>query len=78
VAAHQLFHAFGHLCGSLVGEGDRQNGVRRGAQVVDQVGDAVGDDARLPRAGAGQDQHRPFHGLDRFSLLGIQLGEKIH
>ena len=44
--------------------------------LLDQVGDAIGDDARLAAARAGQDQHRPIDGLDRLPLLRIELGEE--
>ena len=44
--------------------------------VLDQIGDAISDDARLPAAGAGQDQHRALGGFDGFTLLRIQLVEK--
>ena len=40
---------------------------------VNQVRDAIGDDARLAAAGAGQDEHRPVHSLDGFALLRIQI-----
>ena len=54
-----------HLAGGLVGEGHRQDVVGRDAHLVDQVGDAVGQHARLARAGPGQHQHRAGSGGDR-------------
>ncbi len=69
--ADQFLHALRHLASRFVGEGDGQDGFRRGAQVLDQVRDAEGDDARLPRPGARQDEQRPLDGLHRFALLGI-------
>ena len=39
------------------------------AHVFNEVGDAVGDDARLAAARAGQDEHRPVGGFDGFALL---------
>ena len=44
--------------------------------ILDQMGDAVGDDARLAAARAGQDQHRPVSGFDGFALLRIELIEE--
>ena len=41
------------------------------AFVLDQVRDAIGDDARLAAAGAGKDEHRAFGGFDGFALLRI-------
>ena len=75
-ATHQLFHALTHLGCGLVGERHGQDGLRHHALVLDQIGDAVGDDARLPAAGAGKDQHRPFGGFDGLALLRVQLVEK--
>ena len=34
-----------------------------------EIGDAVRDDARLARAGAGKDQHRAVDGFDGLALL---------
>ena len=73
--ANDGFDTAGHLRGSLVGEGHREDGVRRHADAVDEMRNAIGNDARLAAAGAGQDQHRPVNGLDRFPLLRIQLGQ---
>jgi hypothetical protein len=39
------------------------------------MGDAVGDDARLARAGTGQNQDRSIDLLDGFSLLRIEFTE---
>ena len=75
-SAHQLIHALDHLRRSLVGKGHRQDGFRHDAQILDQMGDAVGDDARLAAARAGQDEHRPFGGFDSFALLRIEFFEK--
>src|ERR1700722_13367811 len=74
--ANQFFDALAHLRGGLVGEGHRQNGFRHYTLVFDQIGNAVGDDARFAAARPGKDQHRPvrsFHGL---ALLRVQLIEK--
>ena len=44
--------------GGLVGERQQQDAVRRDA-LFQQIGDAVGERARLARAGAGDDERRP-------------------
>ena len=67
-----------HLAGGLVGEGDRQDAVGTHAQGVDQVGDAVGEDAGLARAGAGQHQRRARRGSHRLALGGVESGEDVH
>ena len=46
--AHQLGDTLPHLGGSFIGESDRENGIRRDVVILHQIGDAVGDDARLP------------------------------
>ena len=43
----------------------------------DQVGNAVGNDARLAAARAGQDQQRPLGLLHRGALLVIELVEQV-
>ena len=58
-ARHQRLDALPHLAGGLVGEGDGEDVVGPDA-LVQQVGDAAGDDARLAAAGPGQDQQRAF------------------
>ena len=58
--------AAAHLAGGLVGEGDGEDLVGAHAAHADEVGDAVGEHARLARAGAGQDEQRALevgHGL---------------
>ena len=72
-----MLDPFGHLAGRLVGEGNGENRIRRNAGVLNEVGDAVGDGARLAAAGPGQDQHRPFDGLNRLALFWIQFVEKM-
>ena len=74
--ADKFFDALAHLGGGLVGEGHRQDGFRHHSHVLDQIGDAVGDDARLAAARAGEDQHRAFGSLDGFALLRVELIEK--
>ena len=71
--AQQLVDALGHLGGGLVGEGHGQDRVRRDAFLVDQPRDAAGDDARLARAGAGQDEQRAIGSFDGIALFRIQI-----
>ena len=60
------------LRGGAVGERDREDPPRGDALDADEVGDPMGQDAGLARAGAGQDQERPFGGRDRARLLGVE------
>jgi hypothetical protein len=74
--AHQLVHALHHLGSRLVGERHGQDGFRHDSEVLDQMSDAVGDDASLPAPGASQDEHRPVGGFDSLTLLRIELVEE--
>ena len=78
VGAEQRLDARPHLLGRLVGERDREHFVRLGVAVADEVGDAAGDDARLARARAGEDQQRPVDVQDGFALFGIEGLEEVH
>ena len=75
-AAHQLVHALNHFRRRLIGESHGKNGLRYDAEVLDQMGDAEGDDTRLPAAGTGENEQRSFGGLDSLTLLGVKLVEK--
>ena len=44
--------------------------------MLNQVGDAVSDDARLAAPRAGEDQYRTLGGFDGFALLRVELIEK--
>ena len=68
----QIPHASLHLVRGFVGERDGKNGLRPDLQVVDQVRDAIGDDARLAAAGARENEHRSFGCLHGFELLRIE------
>ena len=54
--ASSLFDALGHLGRGFIGECDGQDGVGGNALFLDEIGDAVGDDARLARPRAGEDE----------------------
>ena len=67
----QLLHSRSHLLRRLISEGDRQDGIRRCADVFNQVSNAVSDGARLAAARPGEYQHRALDGLRRLALLGV-------
>src|ERR1700691_5481772 len=64
--ADELVDALGYFGGGLVGEGDGEDGVRGGAALIDEVRDAVGDDAGLAGSGAGEDEDGAVDGFDAF------------
>jgi hypothetical protein len=70
--AEQPCGAFLHFGRGFVGKRNGQNASRPDA-VLDQLGDAIGDDARFARAGAGQHQKRTVERVDGFALRRIQL-----
>ena len=61
-----------HLLRGLVREGDGEHFVRLRVAVADEIRDAAGDDARLARSRAGEDQQRPVGVQDRVALFGVQ------
>ena len=61
-----------HLVGRLVGEGDGQDAHGVDAVLADQVGDAVGQDPGLARAGPGHDQQRTVGVDDGVELVGVE------
>ena len=73
VDPQQLFDPLAHFRCSLVGEGHRQDRVRRGLLDLDQPGDAVHQHAGFTGTGAGKHQLTPERG--RYGLaLGIVKG----
>ena len=62
-------------CGGFVGEGDGEDGVGRDAALLNEIRDAMRDDAGLAGAGAGEQKHRAVDGFDGFALLRIQFVE---
>ena len=56
--AEQQLDALAHLLRGLVGEGDGQQLAGARAAGLHEPGDAMGEHARLARAGAGQDEQR--------------------
>ena len=76
-AIQQLGHALLHLRRGFVGESDRQDAFRRNSLGLNQVGNSIGDDARLAAARAGQNEQRPLGLFHRGALLDIELVEQI-
>ena len=73
----QQLDALAHLRRGLVGERDRQDLARLGLPGADQVRDPVGQDARLARAGAREDQQRAFavrHGVALGRIEALEEG----
>ena len=65
--ACQTIQSRPHLVGGLVRERQGHD-LLVGDALGQQVGDAMRDDTRLPRAGPGQDQQRSLHVLHRLAL----------
>ena len=76
-AVQQLGHALLHLRRGFVGEGDRQDAFRWNCPGFNQVGNAVGDNARLAAARPRQDKQRPLGLFHRGALLDIELVKQI-
>ncbi len=66
-----------HLPRRLVREGDREDRPWRDVEIADEVGDAVGEDPRLPGPGTGNDKDRALGGGDGFPLRRVEAGEKV-
>ncbi len=73
LAGCELGHAAQHFVSGLVGEREGQD-LRGGDAAFEQMGDAVGDDAGLAAAGAGEDQEGPVAVEDG---LALGFGEGI-
>ncbi len=71
LGADEAHHALAHLGGGLVGERHRQDR-SRGDAALDQLGDALGDDARLAGARACEHEHGPVVVLDGGRLRRIE------
>ena len=65
-----------HLVGRLVGEGQGQD-LRAGDALLQQVGDAMRDHARLAAARPGQNQQRAIDMLHRLELGGGERFENV-
>ncbi len=69
-AAQKFFDSRAHFFGGFVGEGDRHNFKWR-RPLLNQVGDAMSQHARLARSRSSDDQRGPGFGSDGFDLLGV-------
>ncbi len=78
ILAEQLLDPAAHLLGGLVRERHREYLSRLGQTAGNEMRHAGGDDARLPGAGAGEDQQRPLGVEDGFLLSGVQRRQKVH
>jgi hypothetical protein len=73
--AQEVLNALLHHAGGLVGEGDGQD--RAGWNtLLDQVRDAIGNDAGLARARSGQDEQRALRGKHGFALALVQSDDE--
>ena len=63
-----------HFACGLVGEGDRGDGRRIQAAVVDEIGDLLRDHPRLARTGTGQHQQGAIKIADGFALRSVEHG----
>jgi hypothetical protein len=77
LGAQDSADALAHLAGRLVGERDGQNLPRVDAFDVDQPRDARREDARFPRARAGEDQERAVDVQHGFALRRVQTGGEL-
>jgi len=71
--AEQFVHAGSHFSGRLVGKGDGEDGVGGHTFLLNEPGNAGGDDASFSGACASKDEQGAFRGLDCGSLFGIQV-----
>ena len=65
-----------HLVGRLVGERDGEDGEGGHAQLAHQIGDAIGQDARLARPGAGNNEQRSALVGDGLTLDRVEIVEQ--
>ena len=71
-ALQEALQALLHLAGGLVGKGDGEDLPGHDAQVLQHVGDAVRQHARLARAGACQHEQRALHLKHGTFLRGVE------
>ena len=68
----ELIHPLGHLGRGLLGEGEGEDLLGADDLGRDQVRDAAREDGGLARAGAGDDEQRPFAVADGLALRLVQ------
>jgi hypothetical protein len=71
-ADQKIANAILHLLGGFVGERHGQDGAAVNT-LLDQIGDAIRDGARLARSGAGQNQYGALNGGGGFALSGVEF-----
>ena len=76
VDREQIGDAVEHLAGGLVREGEEED-VARVDALLEQVGDAIGEGARLARAGPGDDEQRSRRRGHGRVLLFVQFARVI-
>src|SRR5690606_3892763 len=74
LAAEAPRHAFAHLAGGLVGEGDRGDPPGRHGAYGDEVGDLLDDDAGLAAPRAGKHEQRTIAVRNGVALRWVQAG----
>jgi hypothetical protein len=75
--AEDALNALSHLLGGFIGECYSQNTVRADSAFLNEIGDAVRDDAGFAGTGAGEQEHRPIDREDSLALLRIHVGEEV-
>jgi hypothetical protein len=75
VVAHEGLHTLLHLVGRLVGKGEGQDVARLGFAGGQQIGDAVGQRARLAGPRPGDNHDRPLGGRHGLALLVVEAVE---
>ena len=76
--ADEVAQPLAHLPRRLVRERDREDLVRLHAARVDQMRDAVGEDARLPGSRPGDDEKRHLGGEDGDDIaVGVEGGQRL-
>src|ERR1700738_105710 len=76
-AFEKFVDAVAHFFRGFVGERYGKDVTRPDATLGDDIGNTMGDDARLPGAGARQNQEWAIAGSDCFALLFVKLGKKL-
>jgi hypothetical protein len=70
--AHEGLDAGTHFFRGFVGERHRENLIVLREALREQIGDALCDDAGLPRARAGKNEKRAVDVKNGFALFGIE------
>ena len=79
--AQEVLDPFAHLVGGLVGEGHGQNGIGRDFKRLDEIRDAVGQNAGFTAARTCQHQHgsgRGAHGFSLWVVQGLEYSGDVH